>query len=224
LSPQTNVYVPESWLESTLRAISEYVKTGLNNSVIVSGNPVGLYTPTNLGGIYELIMEFPSPETLREKVPLPRTLVHFEIDAIDDRILGMGKNELRTNLVLTPGSESVNPQEGREHRVNFDVGVWTSDRAGGSTARLRVYEILTNLFHGSRAQKALDSAVNAGDGRIEILQFSGGRFLTETINDITTYRTIDGNLEVRVFSRTPLGIPGPAITDIEQAPNLTIAP
>jgi hypothetical protein len=221
--PQTNTYHAETWFESTLRAIKEYVETGFNNSVMVAGQPKGLYNPTtNPGGIYEVVMEFPTAESMLNKVPLPRTIIHFEIDDVMDRWLGIGKNYVRNNY------DSIlhqwNPQEGRNHRIDWDFGIWTSDRAGGTTQRLRAYQILTNLFCGSIAQAKLDSAVDVDDGRIEIVNFTGGRFITETLNDILTYRSVDGVLEVRVYSRTPLdpNATAPTIETIEQSPDFVI--
>jgi hypothetical protein len=167
-------------------------------------------------------MEFPTPESIEQRVPLPRTVIHFEIDEIFNRILGLGKNFGRNNYNST--TKTWNPQEAGWHRINFDVGIWTSDVAGGTTARMRAYQILSLLFLGTIAQQKLDEAADAGDGRIEITNFTGGRFITETINDVVTYRTIDGNLEVRVFSRTPLEptFAAPTIEEIIQQPSLVI--
>jgi hypothetical protein len=121
-------------------------------------------------------------------------------------------------------TQTVTPQEAGWHQINFDVGIWTSDKAGGTTARMRAYQILNNLLHGSLGQKAFDASADGGDGRVEILRWDGGRFITETINDVPTYRSIDGVLEVRVFSRTPriIAPPVPAIEEILQAPGLVI--
>jgi hypothetical protein len=217
-------YDPEIFLESLMRELKKYVGTALNNSVRdSSGNPVGLYNPpTNTNGIYELVMEFPTPESMRTKVPLPRTVIHFEIDAIDHRWVGFGDQVKRLNYNST--DQTVSPQEAGWHRINFDVGVWTSDKAGGTTARMRAMQTLRFLFHGKLAQQAFDASAKGDDGRIEILHYMGGRFITETINDVLTYRTVDGTLELRVFSRTPLYLspPAPAIEEIVQDPNLLI--
>jgi hypothetical protein len=221
---QTNVYNPEIWLESTMRALHEYVGNGLNNVVRNSSNaPVGLYDPnTNPSGPYEVVMEFPTDEQMRARVPLVRSMVTLELDAIDNRPIGFGRGVTIDNYDAL--SKTIQEQEARWHQLNFDVGIWTSDRAGGLTSRMRLMQILTNLFDGRLAQRNLDKAVNNCDGRIEIIRFTGGRFITETINDVITYRSVDGELEVRVFSRTPLSADetAPTIEEIEQAPDLFI--
>jgi len=215
---------PEKWLESMIRELKTYVGAGINNSVLnPSQVPVGLYNPTtNPNGPYELVMEFPTPESMRTKVPLPRTMVHLEIDAIDNNLLGFGDGIFRTNY--DSGSQTASPQAAGSHHVNFDVGIWSSDKSGGTTARLRMYQLLNTLFHGKLAQLAFDAQADGGDGRIEILNFSGGRFITETINDVVTYRTVEGVLELRVFSRTPMAhtVDVPTIEEILQEPSLVI--
>lgn len=219
---QVHTYNPETWLESTLRALEEYVGDRLNSAVQVSGNPVGLYDPnTNPGGPFQLIMEFPNDDQMRQKVPLVRSMVHMELDSIDSKVVGFGRRIVRENYDFV--SQTHSPQEAGWHELNFDVGIWTSDRSGGTTSRMRLYQILDNAFRGVLAQEALDDAVSVDDGRIEILRFTGGRFITETINDVITYRSVDGTLEVRVFSRTPLSASAaPTIEEIVQSPGLTI--
>lgn len=80
---------------------------------------------------------------------------------------------------------------------------------------MRVKETLALLFHGNDAQANLNAAVNDGDGTIEILNFTGGRFITDRINDIDVYRLIDSSLDVRVFSRRPL-VATPVVPSIEE--------
>ena len=201
---QTNTYDPEQWLVSTTRALKEFVDNAFNAA-------------------YEVIMEFPSTDTVMKYVPLEKTLIHFEIDDVHGRPLGFGANIGTTNYDETnPGSETVRPQEARLHTINFDVGVWSSDRSGGTTARLRAQQTLSDLFIGKRAQDALDAAVKDGDGRIEILRYEGGRSLTDRINDVDVYRMTGATLEVRVFSRTKLGPLEAPITDILTDENLDI--
>jgi hypothetical protein len=213
---QTQTYDPENWLVTLQRTLKEYAATGFQNSVKDNnGNPVGL-------NLYEIIFEFPSTVDPLQKVPFEKTLIHFEFDDIVNEELGFGDNIFRTNY--DEATDTIRPQEGKMHRVNFDVGIWTSDRAGGTTHRLRAYQVLENLFHGSRARKALFRASTHGDGGIEILQYTGGRFITERVGDVVTYRSVDGQLEVRVFSRTPMGQPEQAITTAEILPELNIVP
>jgi len=200
--PQTK-YDPEKWLETTIRAINDYVKNAINT------------------GIYEVIMEFPAPIIEQRLMPFNKTIIHFEIDDMPERMIGMGDNVFRLNY--DEPTETTNPQEAREQRINFDVGIWATDKSGGTTSRMRAKQILSNLFGGAQGFQALFDAANNDDGSVEILRYEGGRFAIDTINDVRVYRMIDAQLEVRVFSRTPLSsTPGPAIEEILQDPDLTI--
>jgi hypothetical protein len=84
------------------------------------------------------------------------------------------------------------------------------------TARLRAYQTLCNLFLGSQAITKLREATNGGDGQLDIVRFSGGKFLSETINDIRVMRVVNCSLIICVFSRTPNPIITPTIEDIIQ--------
>jgi hypothetical protein len=202
---QTNTYDPENWLLSTTRALKEYAEAAFSEA-------------------WEIIMEFPSTDTVMKMVPLEKGLVHFEIDIIESRLLGFGENIGDYNY--NAGTGDVQPQEAGINVINFDVGVWTSDRSGGTTSRMRAKQTLANLFFGKQAQDKLNAAVNSGDGTLEIVAYTGGRFVTDRINDVDVYRLIDSSLDVRVFSRTPLPPEQPAITetlidDILLVPDIT---
>jgi hypothetical protein len=208
-------YNPEEYLTSSIRALEQYAKDAFHKAVRDSNdNPVG-------NQVFEIIMEYPEANQLPHKTPLTKTLIHFAIDDIENPDLGFGDNIFRENY--DPVTKTSRPQEARLHRINFDVGVWTSDRAGGTTMRLRAYEILTNLFKGSIAETLAYNAMSQNDGSLEILRFSGGRFFQEKINDIVTYRIADCMLDVRVYSRTPLPKTGGAtIEQINQDQDLEI--
>ena len=214
MSFQINTYDPERWLETVVRTLREYAENGFHNAVKNNGgDPVG-------DSVYEVVMEFPSNLDPARELPMDRTIIHFEIDDIVDIVLGFGDNIIRENF--NESDYTVHPQEARVHRINFDVGIWASDRSGGTTQRLRAYQVLTNLFHGSRARRGIWNASTEGDGGIEILEFTGGRFLTERTGDIPLYRMIDCQLEIRVYSRTPLGEPEAAVETVVQSPGLSI--
>lgn len=202
--PQT-VYDPEKWLETTIRGIKDYVTNAINTR------------------IYDVIMEFPAPILEKYQMPLKKTVIHFEVDDMPERLVGMGDNTFAMNYDAL--SQTVNPQEAREQRINFDVGVWASDESGGTTSRMRAKQILSTLFGGSQGITALRTVTDGGDGSVEILRYEGGRFAIDTINDVRVYRMVDAQLEVRVFSRTPISsTPAPAIEEIlqEEPPGLTI--
>jgi hypothetical protein len=165
-------------------------------------------------------MQYPSTELINSMVPGSKTVIHFEMDAIEPTLLGMGK---RFEEIRDPVNHTSTRQMLKMARVNFDVGIWSWDRSGGTTSRMRAYQILENAFNGYKAQEALDNNVDNGKGRIEIISFTGGRFLVDTIDDVPVYRAVGGTLEVRVFIREPLpNEVGPTIEGIDQNENLTI--
>jgi hypothetical protein len=210
---------PEQWLETATRGLKDYTEKGFYESVVDDGfNWVG-------DQVYEIVMEYPSTDKLARLLPVAKTVIHFEIDDIDDRMLGMGEGIFRWNY--DPIRASVSPQDASEHRINWDVGIWASDRSGGLTARLRAYQTLKNLFQGPIAIDALrDATMSYVDGEaescLEIIDFSGGRFYTDSVNDITTYRLINCSLLIRVFSRTPKTVEIPTIEEITIIPELII--
>lgn len=208
-------YNPEAWLESTVRELKDYVSQGVNSAVLDNNsNPSGLE-------IYDVVMEFPGPALDNGDIPLKKTVIHFEIDDVMSQHVGMGDNIFADNYDVA--TQSVNPQIARRHQVNFDVGVWASALSGGLTARLRARQILDDLLGAANGQIAFRDFATGDDGYVEILNYTGGRFILDTINDVPVYRMIDGQLEVRVFSRTKLATAtGPAIEEIDQVPNLTI--
>jgi hypothetical protein len=196
-------YDPEKWLETTIRAIKDYVENNINTR------------------IYEVVMEFPAPLMEQSLMPLSKTVIHFEIDDMPENLIGMGDNVFAANY--NEVDETVNPQEAREQRINFDVGIWASDKSGGTTSRMRAKQILSSLFGGSQGIKALYDAGDNDDGSIEIIRYGGGRFAIDTINDVRVYRMVDAQLEVRVFSRTPISsTPSPSLEDFDQNPNITV--
>lgn len=199
-------YNPEIYYESTLREIKRYIDSALVGS---------------LADAYEVIMEFPGPLLDARKVPFVKSLIHFEVDDIRTMPVGIGDNIYNWNYDVD--TQTVNPQEARRHEFSFDVGVWAFDKSGGTTARMRARQLLDGLFAGSLATNKLRDFTDGGDGCLEIISFSGGRNVNDTVNDVPVYRTVNGTLEVRVFSRTPLlDTPIPAIEEIGQNPGLSI--
>lgn len=199
----TYPYDPEEWELSTIRAVQDWATTGLNS------------------GLYEVVMEFPAPAIEAKTMPFTKAMVHFEVDAIEIAPVGIGENVFALNY--DPVGKTVTPQFSEVAVINFDVGIWTSDRTGGTTTRARLRQYLQELFGvGSRVK--FRKATDGGDGGIEILSFSGGRNSPDTIGDVPVYRTVNSELEVRVFTRTKIDSDntGPSIETIVQAPGLTI--
>ena len=194
---------PERWLETAVRGIQDYVKDNVNTR------------------IYEVVMEFPGADLDAKKLPIRKTIIHFEIDDMPDAPIGFGDRPMVDNY--NAADQTVNPQWAAMHTINFDVGIWASDDSGGTTSRMRARQELQRLFGFPSSIEALRAATDGGDGSVEILRYRGGNFTVDRVSDVRTYRMVNGELEVRVFSRTPLADLGsPAIEEIDQSPGLTI--
>jgi hypothetical protein len=154
------------------------------------------------------------------QMPLRKTLIHFEIDDQDDNLM-MADPMLETYVGT---DQTVQQQWAAMHHLNFDVGVWASDDSGGTTARLRAKQLLYRLFGYPSSITALREHSEGGDGCLEIIRFSGGMNVQDRVSDIRLYRMVNGQLEIRVFSRTPVSpeVTVPAIETIVQDPQLTI--
>jgi hypothetical protein len=138
-------------------------------------------------------------DDLADKVPLPKTIIHFEID--DPREIPFGIGENLVNHVVDAIGGTVEEWEAHCHEVDIDVGVWASVESGGPTARMEAMEDLNKLFTGPNAREACMIATNGVYPRALI----GGRFVTDSISDVTTFRIVDMTLRVRVYSRTVIG-------------------
>jgi hypothetical protein len=194
---------PEKWEETAVRGVKDYVEANIDTD------------------LYAVVMEFPGALLDAQEMPLDKTVIHFDIDDHVNQPLGLGEKPIVDNYDDT--SHTVNPQWGAMHRLNFDVGIWASDKSGGTTSRMRANQYLMQLFGFPNSVDALRAATDGGDGAVEILRYSGGNNTIDTVNDVRVYRMIGGELEVRVFSRTPLSdTPSPAIEEIVQSPGLTI--
>ena len=194
-------YDPEHHLESTVRELQSYVLDNINTR------------------IYQVVMEFPGAMIDAMKMPMRKTIIHFGIDAQDDRFMWADPMTEEDN-----GDGTVTPRWAAEHRLNFDVGIWASDDSGGTTSRMRAAQILHSLFGYPASITNLRASSDGGDGTLDIIRYSGGMSAQDRVNDIRLYRMVNGELEIRVFSRSPATLvpPVPAIEDIVQAPNLTI--
>lgn len=174
---------PNDWFETTFRALKSYIESLVDSD------------------IYDVINNFPSTSLLAERLPLDKTIIHFEIDNVSNPVLGFGDNV--TDYEYDDVSGTVIPIEAQWHVVNFDFGVWTSDRSGGVTARLRAFQALQDAFVGVQAFQNCFNATG-----LEIVSFTGGNFTEELINDQRVWRIADLVLVIRVFSsRKPAPVP-----------------
>lgn len=184
---------PDEWVVTLFRSLESYVKASLDTD------------------IYEVGFSFPTATDIGRWLPLDKTLIHFEIDGINPVVLGFGDNIV--DATYSDADHSVSEHEANVHIVNFDIGVWASERTGGVTARLRAYQRLNDLFVGASAYHALQSL------GIELMNFTGGNFIKEEIDNIPIFRVTGMILEVKIFSRR-IRVPVPYIGDVFINPQL----
>lgn len=206
-----STYDPDFWLESAQRAIADYIKNEIDASLEAASIPIGLQ-------VYDIVFDYPEAADLSAYVETEKTLVHFSLDDIDNRPLGIGVNQVKATENTLSDPDTITWEEGQGHVLNYDVGVWASDKSGGPTARLRIIQSL---------QKILNTAVGKQKFRettegVEVIRFNGGRMIVDRISDVRIFRVIDAELVVRVFSRA-LAEPA-VIVDTEpiQEPDTTI--
>jgi hypothetical protein len=174
----------EDWLTELWAALKGYADEAL-----------GAFANVN----YDIRLGFP-PESVfsdDERMVLDNVIIHFEIDDVRNPVFGFGDNVIQSeSLYDTPDPNDVTEVEAQQHIVNFDVGIWATQKAGGETARLRAYQRLTHVFQGVEAYR--DCSDKAG---IQIKSFEGGQNIIETINDITVWRVAGMTLQIQVFNR-----------------------
>lgn len=172
----------EGWLVTALRAVKVYTQAYLGQH----------------GDDLEVEMNFPDTVTMEKQLPLPKPLVHFALDNIEDPLLGFGTpGILVTNDYDDPANPTMGLVEAAQHILNFDVGVWVSSEAGGETKRMQIVQALKDGF----ARQGGRQAFRLGTGGLNILSFDGGRFALDRINDVPVWRAMDMTLLVRAFSR-----------------------
>lgn len=194
MSPQTNFYDPEKFFESTFRTLKEYVQTNVNTR------------------IYDIVMEFPGAQLDSAKLPMKKAIIHFELDDHETKPVGFGDGMFKDNYDSV--GHEIFPQYASMHTFTIDVGIWASDGAGGVSTRMRAKQYLNFLFDTNNGgSKRLQDFSDNGDGRIEVLSFTGGRFVLDHANDVRLYRMVDCQLVLRVYSRTP--IPADGIPSVE---------
>jgi hypothetical protein len=183
---------PDAWLTSLQRSLEDYVMGEIDAFIKQGANDVGLE-------VYDVVFDWPDAAELAKAASLPKTIIHFVIDDIDNRPLGFGNNAPAATEELhdEPDPDLIRYHEGNGHVVNFDVGVWASDHSGGSTSRLVVYQMLYQLFGTELGKQKTRETID-----VEIQRFNGGRFIIDKIGDVRVFRIIDCEMVARVFSRT----------------------
>lgn len=199
-------FTPDNWLVSLHRAVKDYVETQINEYVKDDADlAAGL-------SVFQAVFEWPESDDLATSSELAKTTIHFIIDDIDSRKLGFG-DDVVAGIEIPGGgvaADTVQPQEAQMHQINFDIGIWASDKSGGVTSRLVAYQMLQRILGSTSGRRAFQE----GTGGIEVISFNGGRFITDRVNDVRVFRTIDSELVVRVFSR----VIGGQLTIVDQEP------
>jgi hypothetical protein len=187
------LYDPTDWLITLNRSLEAYVKDALNNAILDDAQlPAGLE-------IFDVRFDWPDSNDMPEDVELGKTIIHFFISDIRNERIGFGDNITEENIV-GPTQHDIEFVESSRHVLEYDIGVWASDKSGGVTNRLIAYQALEKAFQGEMAKQAC----YAFTGGVEILSFNGGRFIQDAISDVRVFRVTDSTLMVRVFSRKVL--------------------
>lgn len=188
-------YDPLNWLLSANRALRDYIAANLDPD------------------FFAVELNFPDTEKL---IPLPKTLIHIEQDAMEHPVMGFG----------TPGVEIYDAnagtwilEEAQPHLLNFDLGVWASRESGGATSRMEAVQTLSDLFARPEGKKAFDATV----GGMWVVNFMGGRNELDRINDVPVWRALDMTLIVRVVSKHVPAVAEIVPTDANQDQELTIS-
>lgn len=190
-------YNPDKWLTSLVMSLKDYIQQNIGTSV------------------YEIRSSAPSAEELVEKMPLKKTVIHFEIDNPDNQVFGFGDNVVAA-AYDDPNFHVIESEAGL-HEVNFDMGIWASVESGGPPAIRQALQDLSRILYGPSSQA---ECLAYTDG-IDIREFSGGRITPDKLGDIILFRAVDIVLRVRVYSRK-VKAPLTYIDDFSQDPDLVI--
>lgn len=206
---QEFTYNPDEYLTSAIRSLIEYVKEGLE----LTGDDDDPYTVESA---------YPDAEGIgKSRVPLAKTMIHFEIDEINGITFGLGDcvvdDDVREIVGSDPPQDEVLRMEAKRFDITLDMGIWASVESGGPTARMQARQDLDTLLSGTGAYEACHAAT---DG-VELLSFTGGRNVTDSINDVPIFRTVDMALRIRVFARQNL-VAVPVIEGVTQLPEIVI--
>lgn len=186
---------PENWIESVFEALKDYVTSNSSNA------------------LYEVTFSFPGND-LDDTQPPPLTIIHFEIDDHANPKFGFGDNVV--DGLYDDILETVSDYEAQAHTLNFDVGIWASQKSGGVNARLKTFQHLCDLFCGPSAFQYARATYG-----FEIISFNGGTFVRDSVGDIPLWRVAGMTLVLRIYSRKVIP-PAPYISDIAQEPGIYI--
>lgn len=179
-------YDPTTPISSAFRALHDYVSVKMPVYASDFADP-----DLRSKRIYDLVMEFPGASVLKY-MPLPRTLIHFALDDMESPRVGFGSESIID--LYDEDTGIIRGYEPTWDVLNFDVGVWATDRSGGVSSRLEAIEYLRELFNSNSARIQLFQET----GGVNVTRWSGGRNAQDTINDIDVYRYVGATLEIRL--------------------------
>lgn len=174
--PQT-LYNPDKYLTSAVRALADYVNNAFDDDIV------------------KLVEGFPVPDAW--KTPIEQVVVHLELDDDEPRPVGFANGGFTREKYVAATKTTSWEEATAFHLLNFDVGIWAFQEAGGYSARLEVQETLKRLFTGSQAMLDVAALTNG----VNVVSFSGGRHITDEINGQPVWRVVDMTLIVEVCGR-----------------------
>jgi hypothetical protein len=188
---------PYKWLETLQHGIYGFVTSKLNNN-----------------NVWDVRMAYPQNDELDEFVPQEKGIITFEVDDISSVDTGLGDKIVET--IVNEFTGTVIQVEHQAYEINFDVGIWTTHKSGGTTARMRAFQYLAAMFVGPSAFNEVKTKIGA-----EIVSFRGGSFVNDEVNGVVVFRGVDTSLICRVFVRKHLE-PELYIASIHQDPTILI--
>lgn len=187
------LYDVDNWLVTSSRTLREFIAAAFDP------------------GHVTVELNFPNTQEL---LPLPKTLIHLEMDAMTHPVVGFGVPKIE---VIDDVNGTVTNSDLAAHEVNYDVGVWASRESGGATARMQAMQTLSNLFAPAKARLDFRDATG-----MSVVSFTGGRNELDRLDDVPVWRALDMTLVVRVVSRNVQTEVDILPTDIIEQPQLTI--
>lgn len=197
MMPSIPQYNPDEFLTSLWDSLEGYLKAHLDTD------------------IYDVQLGYPDILNLDKTVPFPKALISFDINDLNPMALGLGESSV--NEFHDEFDRTTQTWEAFQYEPAFAVNIFAAAQNGGPNARLNAMQSLSYLFNGPRAREEM---MQVTDG-IEILGFTGGRFVLDTLADQPVWRVVDLELKLRVFGRRKL-TPLPAWEDIVQEPGIEI--
>src|SRR5678816_2455591 len=132
--------------------------------------------------IYDIQLGYPDITNLDRTIPFPKALISFDIADMNPMPLGLGESSV--NEFYDEEGRTTQTWEAYQYEPDFGVYIFAAAQNGGPNARLNIMQSLSYLFNGPRAREEM---MQQTDG-IEILSFTGGRFVLDQLADQPVWR------------------------------------